>query len=250
MVARSRRKPLLTRMECRAVDRYAIETLKIPGIVLMENAGRNAAHCIDAWLRRRAPVASPANRAAGRTITILCGKGNNGGDGFVIARHLHMYGHTVHVELAADAESLSGDAAVNHAIIRAMGIPVYPLLDLNDVASAAAARWRQSDAVVDALLGTGFVGEVRDPLARIIREVNQLTGPLVVAVDVPSGLDVDTGQAAGQAVRAQETITFLAAKAGYAAPAAREFLGRVTVVDIGAPLELILGRLQAEHAPR
>jgi NAD(P)H-hydrate epimerase len=229
----------LTCQQCRAVDKYAIETLGIPGVVLMENAGRNAADLIEQWLRE-----GPGREGAPGRVAVICGRGNNGGDGFVVARHLVRRGHDVWVDLAADPARVAGDAAVNYAIIEKMGVPVR-LLDDPQALPAAADRWQHCDVLVDALLGTGFTGIVRDPLAGIIRQINALDGPRVVAIDVPSGLDADTGTAGGEAVRADETVTFLAEKAGYANSASKAYTGLVTVVDIGAPTELILSRLRS-----
>lgn len=229
----------LTCAQCRAIDRYAIEELGIPGVVLMENAGRNAADLIHKWLADLA-----GNRKRPGRIVIICGRGNNGGDGFVVARHLVHRGHEVWIDLVADPATLAGDAAVNHSIVEKMGLPIRLLTDTAAI-SEATQHWRQADVIVDALLGTGFTGTVREPLAQVIREVNALSGPLVVAIDVPSGLDADTGQAAGEAVRAHQTITFLAEKSGYARESARAYTGRITVVDIGAPTSLILSRLAA-----
>lgn len=270
--------PVLTCSQCRAVDRYAIEELGIPGVVLMENAGRNAAELIASWLVQREP--RPGD-AAGALVSIVCGKGNNGGDGFVIARHLANRGYAVSIDLAADPLGIAGDAAVNYEIARRMGL-VIEVLDGPDAIARAAQRWTHAAVIVDAILGTGFAGAVRGSLAEIIRQINAAAtvpatavaatdvpetdvpaaaqmaatrqgdaavdessrvGPLVVAVDVPSGLDADAGEAVGSAVHAHHTITFLAEKAGYKNAAAREYLGRLTVVDIGAPTELILNRL-------
>lgn len=204
----------------------------------MENAGRNAADLIEKIITTR-----PGSRRVHRpTVSIVCGKGNNGGDGFVIARHLSMRGFDVAVDLFGDSSGLSSDAAVNHAIAARMGIPIHRL-DVPRALTSIARRWRRSASVVDALLGTGFSGEVREPLANVIRKINALEGPRIVAVDVPSGLDADTGEPGGVAVRAHCTITFLAAKAGFGSPAAKVYLGRVNVADIGAPLGWILAQL-------
>lgn len=246
--------PPLTVEQCRAVDRYAIEQLKIPGAVLMENAGRNAADHIEAWLRRRPQRPAGGHTDAMAHICIICGKGNNGGDGFVIARHLFNRGYAVSVDLAADAAALAGDAAIHHQIARRMGIDIRELHSDADPASAAA-RWRESAILVDALLGTGFSGAVREPLASIIERINATReaagprpgpAPLIVAVDVPSGLDANAGTADGPVVLADRTITFLAPKTGYATRTARACLGRVTVADIGAPLSLILEKLNLQ----
>jgi NAD(P)H-hydrate epimerase len=228
---------LLTRDQCRSADRYAIERLGIPGVVLMENAGRNAADVIERCLRAAARKSGKAE-----TVAVVCGKGNNGGDGFVIARHLSLRGHAVTVDLLADPVELTGDAGVHYTSAERMGIPILRL-DKPGAVARAARRWRTSAVVVDALLGTGFSGQVREPLAGVIRRINSLKASTVVAVDVPSGLDADTGNAGGEAVRADVTVTFLAAKVGLVQPAAQTYVGRLIVADIGAPLDLILKRL-------
>jgi len=221
---------LLTRDQCRSADRYAIEQLGIPGVVLMENAGRNATDVIERCLRTAARKTGKAG-----AVAVVCGKGNNGGDGFVIARHLKLRGFTVTVDLLADPAELTGDAGVNYTSVDRMGIPIHRL-DKPGAVARAARRWRNCTVVVDALLGTGFSGQVGEPLAGVIRRINALTGATIVAVDVPSGLDADTGSAGGEAVRADVTATFLAAKVGLVRPAARKYVGRLVVADIGAPV--------------
>lgn len=222
--------------QCRSVDRYAIKELGIPGGVLMENAGRNTADLIERW------IAEWKGEASKGRVVVVGGRGNNGGDGWVIARHLIMRGHEVRAHLVGDPEKLSGDAAVNHAILKRMGVAIEVLSDEASVKSAAS-RWGRADVIVDALLGTGFAGEVREPMASAIEAINGVEGAVVVAVDVPSGLNADAGTSAGATVRADHTVTFLAEKSGYAEASAAEYLGQVHVVDIGAPLELILSRL-------
>ena len=228
---------LVTRDQCRAADRYAIEQLGIPGVVLMENAGRNAADVVERCLKTRVKKSGRPGQVA-----IVCGKGNNGGDGFVIARHLSLRGYKVSVDLFGDPADLTGDAATNYAIANRMGIPIRRLDEPRAIARAAR-RWRSCAVVVDALLGTGFAGEVREPLAYVIRQINALKDPVIMAVDIPSGLDADTGLAGGVAVQADYTVTFLAAKVGLVKPSARPYVGRLIVADIGAPLELIAKRL-------
>jgi len=227
---------VLTRQQCQQADRYAIEQLGIPGALLMENAGRNAADAVERCLRRKIGRSAPGKAA------VVCGRGNNGGDGFVVARHLALRGHRVTVDLLADPDQLSGDAALNHAIAAAMEIPIHRLADAKDL-EAAGARWADSDVLVDAMLGTGFSGTIREPLAGIIECINGLTGPTVLAVDIPSGLDADTGEPGGVAIRADHTVTFLAAKVGCTARRAKPFVGRLSVVHIGAPIALIVKRL-------
>jgi NAD(P)H-hydrate epimerase len=211
----------LTREQVRALDRRAIDEFGIPGVVLMENAGRGAAEVLLS-LGVHGPVA------------VCCGKGNNGGDGLVIARHLAGHGVAVRVLLFCQPEELSGDAAVNYQPVAKMGLPltVYAGEKLNLSAlenELAAAEW-----VVDALFGTGLSGPVRAPLDGVIETINRCPGR-VLAVDIPSGLDCDTGQALGPTVRAHHTVTFAARKMGFASPAARPWLGRVHLVGIGVP---------------
>jgi NAD(P)H-hydrate epimerase len=216
----------LGRSEVREIDRRAIEEFGLPGIVLMENAGRGAAEL----LHGLAPRAS---------VAVVCGKGNNAGDGFVIARHLENLGHAVRLLLACDPAEFRGDAAIAWGVAEKAGIPATHL------AAASSAKWERAlagtDWIVDALLGTGATGAPRASIATAIEAVNAAArgGAKVFAVDVPSGLDCDTGQAPGPCVQAAVTATFVARKVGFDAPAAAPLLGAVHVVDIGAPRTLL-----------
>jgi NAD(P)H-hydrate epimerase len=219
----------LTREQARLLDRRATEEFGVPSIILMENAGRRMAELLLA-LGIQGPVA------------ICCGKGNNGGDGFVIARHLDNAGAPVRVLLFTDPAGLAGDAAVNYGILVKGGVPVEvfaadPLDEPRLEAELAGADW-----VVDALFGSGLAGAVRPPFDRIIAIINAARARKL-AVDLPSGLDADTGRPLGACVRADHTATVVAAKAGFAAPEAREYLGRVHVIDMGAPRRLVRGEL-------
>lgn len=217
---------VLTRAQVREVDRIAIEKYGMPGALLMENAGANAARIILAHIERDARVA------------IVCGRGNNGGDGFVIARHLHNAGIGVEIFLACEAKSLTGDAALNCGIAAKMALPMMPFDSADDIAGSLP-RLRGSGVIVDAILGTGFAGEVRNPLDEVIRAVNTVPAT-VFAIDLPSGLDCDTGQASRTTIRSDHTITFVALKPGLFVPAALPFVGRVHVVGIGCPAEIAL----------
>ncbi len=214
----------LTRDEVRDIDRRAIETLGLPGIVLMENAGRGAAE-----LLIELGIDGP--------VTVVTGKGNNGGDGFVIARHLAIQGYEVRVLLFADPHDLTGDAATNYQVVRAAGITLR-----NCVAEPDATEWRQDLAsaawIVDALLGTGTKGSVREPYATVIEKINA-SGVRVLAVDLPSGLDSDTGQPLGPCIKATHTATFVAAKKGFESPGAAAYTGDVHAVGIGVPPSLL-----------
>ncbi len=218
----------MTREQVREVDRRAMEEYGIPGLVLMENAGRGAADVAQAML---AGVDAPR-------VAVLCGKGNNGGDGFVLARHLHNRGYPVELFYTGRLdEPGEGDAAVNRRIARRMGLPIEEVLSPED-AKAVGERLRLYDLVVDALLGMGLRGAPREPARSLIEAVNA-AGRRVLAVDIPSGLDCDTGEPLGLAVKAERTVTFAANKIGFTRPAAREYCGAVKVADIGAPRELV-----------
>jgi NAD(P)H-hydrate epimerase len=218
----------LTREQVRQVDALAMEALHIPGIVLMENAGANATRCI----LDRIKLAG-ASRAL-----IFCGTGNNGGDGFVIARHLANEGMNVRLFLCGDRQKLSPDAAVNHRIASAMNLPIQAIRDQAEV-SAALREIAPQDAVIDALLGTGFSGTVREPMAALIDGINHADAALRVAVDVPSGLDCNTGNPSNATFRADFTVTFVARKTGFAMAQAKSCLGETVVCGIGSPPALI-----------
>ncbi len=207
----------LSREEVRAIDRCAIEEIGIPGVVLMENAGRNAAEEIDKLL----------GRLGGRRVAVVAGAGNNGGDGYVIARHLVNRGYDVATFLLAGVESIPGDARMQLNILRRLGHDLRPASG-----SEFAGDLRDFDLIVDAAGGTGIRGALRDDLARIVEQINAAGRP-VVAVDIPTGLDCDTGVPAGVCVRAKLTVTFVARKRGFDHPASEANTGPVRVADIG-----------------
>ena len=210
--------PLYTADEMRELETRAIDGLRIPSLVLMERAGLAAAEEII----RRYP--------GGETATILCGAGNNGGDGFVVARHLHAAGWAVEVFLTGVSGKLKDDARLNFEIARRLDVPVH-----ERVAPARLKRGvRRADVVVDALLGTGFSGMPRPGAAALIDAV-EAVGGAVVALDVPSGIDSSTGKVEGAAVRADVTISFHAAKTGLMVSPGRSYRGDVVVVPIGIP---------------
>ena len=215
----------ITRDEARALDRRAMDTFAVPGIVLMENAGRGMAVLL-------------LSLGVQGLVVVTCGKGNNGGDGLVIARHLDIAGVSVHVVQFSDPAELTGDAAINHSIVARTGIPrtIFAGEDFDEtrlVQILQSAEW-----VVDALFGSGLSGPVKPPLDRVIETINA-SGAKVFAVDIPSGLDADTGAPLGPTVRATHTATVVAPKKGFAAPQAAPWLGRVHVVGMGAPRELL-----------
>jgi NAD(P)H-hydrate epimerase len=204
-------RPLPDAAQQRALDAWAIEQLGIPGLELMERAGSGLARAV----ARRCPE--------GR-VAVVCGKGNNGGDGFVAARVLHEAGREVEVALPADPESLRGDARANHDRLPA-GVAVRR--DCGGIRGAA--------AVIDAILGTGSSGAPRDAVEQAIGAINDAGAREVIACDVPSGVDASTGEVAGVAVRASATVTFHAGKPGLFISPGKEHAGEVTVIDIGIP---------------
>ena len=213
----------MSRDEIRDVDRRAMEQYGIPGIVLMENAGRGAAQLL-VELGIQGPV------------VICAGRGNNGGDGFVIARHLENRGERVRVLLFCDPADLQGDAATNYKILVAAGTPLELFRDRFDpgdiVPELAKAEW-----IVDALLGTGARGDVREPYRTVIDCINK-AGKKVLAVDLPSGLDCDSGESRGHCVRADHTATFVARKIGFDSATSQTLTGTIHVIDIGVPLSM------------
>jgi NAD(P)H-hydrate epimerase len=198
----------------------------VPGIVLMENAGRGMAELLLAL------------GIQGRVV-VCCGKGNNGGDGFVIARHLDNARVRVRVLLFADPAELAGDAAVNHTILVRAGVPMTVLAGAAFDERPLREELTTADWVVDALFGSGLQGPVRPPFDRAIAAINAARAR-VFAVDIPSGLDSDTGQPMGATVRAHHTATVAALKRGFVEPTAGEWLGKVHVIDMGAPRRALL----------
>lgn len=221
-------KMVLKRDEVREIDRKAIEEYEIPGIILMENAGRNVAEEILKML-------SWPKKAK---VVIFCGKGNNGGDGFVIARHLYNKGVNVSVYLLTRISNVlaDGDASTNLKILLNMNLKVNELPEGN--MKEIRKELQDCNIIVDAIFGTGLSGEVREPARSLIMEINETNIP-VVSVDIPSGLDCDEGIVLGAAVKATKTVTFVAAKAGFFKECGREYTGELIVSDISVPKELI-----------
>ena len=216
---------MLTRSQVREIDRLSTEQFHIPGIVLMENASRGVADAAGEEL------IGLTGKSVG-SILILCGGGNNGGDGLAAARHLHNRGHVVRIGLTTDPGKYQGDAGINWRIVQAMRLPTFE-------ATPQAIREPRVDLIVDAIFGTGLSRVPRDPFSAVVTAIEE-TKIAVLAVDLPSGLDCDSGEALGSAVRARRTVTFVAEKAGFANPGSRAYTGKVTVADIGCPRELIL----------
>ncbi len=215
---------VMSRDEVRRVDAWAIKEIGAPGVVLMENAGRSCAELV------REKLAQADNPQ----VCIFCGTGNNGGDGYVIARHLLNAGVRVTVALCGPRDKVQGDARLNLNVLERLGHVVKQLdPGAGDVRTRAQAFGAHADLIVDALFGTGLRGELKEDYQALIEAVNGLGRP-ILAVDIPSGLDCDTGEPLGTAIRAAWTVTFVAIKKGFlAAPGASGYTGELYVASIG-----------------
>ena len=219
---------VMTRRQVRDFDKWAIESLKIPGVVLMENAGKNFADII-----------MPDIRDAGvKKICIFCGTGNNGGDGYVIARHLENNNFRTKVVIAGDVGKIAGDAKTNLEIIRNMGLKIENIGTAEMVSENKIAELMSDcDLVIDAIFGTGLTGQLRPEYQSLMNAINSV-GRDIFAVDIPSGLDCDTGDPLGCAIKAKHTITFAAMKQGFLNAAAKQYTGQVDVASIGIAASL------------
>jgi ADP-dependent NAD(P)H-hydrate dehydratase / NAD(P)H-hydrate epimerase len=217
---------ILTTAEMREVDRLTTQKYGLPSLTLMENAGKSVAEFIETRFPnlKRQP------------IVVLCGKGNNGGDGFVTARHLRKMGAKVYVYLIGDPRDVKGDAATNLKRWKKLGkLIVGPPSQKGGWVGMPNAL-----IVVDALLGTGFRGALEGPLAEVMAARNQRDERCsVVAIDIPSGLNADTGEASGPVVRADYTVSFSAPKPGLLLGAGPRHVGELVVREIGSPPSLI-----------
>lgn len=223
---------IFTAEQMRAFDKAASEQFHIPSMVLMENAALRVVEFLETQF---APL-------AGKKVLVLCGKGNNGGDGFAIARHLQSAAQAT-VFMTCAPGDLKGDALANFKILRAGGA---------DIAHAGTRsgdlRWGTFDVIVDALLGTGFHGEIRGEELKHTLEMAALASAPVVAVDVPSGLNSDTGEAAAKALKADYTVTLAAPKRGLFLREGLELCGEIWVGEIGTPPRLMESSLTGAEA--
>ncbi|MCA9000364.1 MAG: NAD(P)H-hydrate epimerase [Planctomycetes bacterium] len=223
--------PHIMAEQARRVDQKAVETLGISSLVLMENAGLHASERALAMLPAENPCA-----------VIFCGAGNNGGDGYVIARQLHLNGVQVKVRYRVGLDRLSGDALSNARIVHAMGLDVKPI-------QIADRSWNSCDLAIDALLGTGLRGALREDWREDLKHINATCkdhGIRTLAIDLPSGLNANTGHADEHTFRADETVTFVARKAAFAIENTSQWTGKVSVVSIGIPSEFVFQTLRSE----
>jgi NAD(P)H-hydrate epimerase len=210
----------LTRAQVREIDRRAVEQYGMSSLVLMENAGRGCADLlVELGVRGK--------------VVICCGRGNNGGDGYVLARHLDLRGHEVVVLRWDEPNAMTADCRANFEIATRGQIDIQKMDSAVHVVELPEADW-----YVDSLLGTGVRGAPLPPYDRAIHAINRAAGRKF-AVDIPSGLDCDSGQPAATTVRADVTCTFVALKAGMRSGLARPFLGKVHIADIGVPKKLV-----------
>jgi len=224
---------IMDRDAIREIDRLAVAEFGVPSILLMENAARHVSDVALEWVEE---IDRPR-------VLVVCGHGHNGGDGLAVARHLSNAGLDVSLALTEPEERFVGDAAVHYRVARRMGLPMHTL----DRRDARGDLKRMGELrggmhlVVDAVLGTGLDRPVVGHLGATIDGITALreAGAIVLAVDLPSGMDADTGEALGRAVMAEVTVTFVGLKPGFLTPSGRLHVGEVVVADIGAPRGLI-----------
>ncbi len=215
---------VLTASQMGKVDRTTIDTIKIPGVVLMENAGQGVVREIESLL----------GQVSEKHVLIFCGKGNNGGDGYVIARHLFNHGADVTVFLAGKKEAIKGDAKINLTILENMELDVHEISSTEQIP-----QFHHVDMVVDALLGTGVTGPVRGFFGELIETMNSYDAP-VISVDLPSGMETNTGAVHGACVCADVTVTMAHLKSGLLFSPGQDFANRIVIADIGVPPEVSL----------
>lgn len=224
---------ILSHDEVRAIDAAAIESLRIPGLLLMENAARGIADQL-------------GGVAQSGQITIVCGPGNNGGDGLALARQLAARGCESRVLLETAGKSLSIDAQSNLQFLTNSGVPVR-MIDENVHCRDWLSEMSADDWLVDSLLGTGIQGDLREPFRSWVQAINASPAH-VLAVDVPTGLNCDDGSCGNDCVRAELTVTFVGMKRGFLVPAATPYTGRVVVAHIGIPEAWVRDWVQGQRA--
>jgi NAD(P)H-hydrate epimerase len=208
---------ILSVAEMQKLDQRAIQEIGIPSLILMENAGRGVAEIVMEKL---------GDLASKKKVAIFCGAGNNGGDGFVAARHIFNKGIKVGVYLIGKKSALKGEPKINASILENIGVKIKEISGPLDI---------DADLIIDAIFGIGLKGEIREPARSIITSINKKAVP-VISVDVPSGLDADTGKVLGVAIKADITVTMQFPKKGFYLNSGPEYTGRVVVADIGVGL--------------
>jgi len=210
---------LVTSSQMRNIDKKTIEGIGIPGLELMEKAGQGVALAAKEML----------GEVKNKKVAIFCGRGNNGGDGFVVGKYLSEWGADIQFYLTAEREEVSGDAKTNLKKTEKMGLPITEVLRKEEIPSKI-----EADLIVDALFGTGFSGEITGFMKDIVEAINS-SKIRVISVDIPSGLHADTGQFTGACIKAERTVTMALPKIGHLFFPGKEMSGKVSVVDIGVP---------------
>lgn len=213
------KKKIVTVKQIQDLDRNAIERIGIPSLVLMENAGRSVAEEVLKTLKDK------------KKICVICGLGNNAGDGFVVARYLINAGKKVDIVLIGKGKNLKEDAFMNYSILKKLK---YPIQEISGINKTVVQKIKAADAVVDAIFGVGLNRRVGAPFKSFIEAINAYAQK-IISVDIPSGLDGTTGGTYGVCVRADKTITFTFMKKGFLLEQGPRMAGRVVVVDIGIP---------------
>ncbi|MBM4165545.1 MAG: NAD(P)H-hydrate dehydratase [Ignavibacteria bacterium] len=221
---------LLSTDEMRSCDKQAGEEYSLPSLLLMENAGRSV---VDSMEKHFGSVAE-------KSFLIVCGKGNNGGDGFVVARHLFNRGGYVHILLVGKKSDVKGDAKTNLDIVLQLQKKTKntSLFSFREIQRAFSKNCPRCDFIIDALFGTGFSCEVRKPYSEIIEWMNESKKP-IVALDIPSGINSDNGMKTNVAVKAQLTVTMAAKKIGLLVNDGKECSGKIEVADISIPKKFL-----------
>jgi hydroxyethylthiazole kinase-like uncharacterized protein yjeF len=214
---------LVTSSQMRNIDKKTIEGLGTPGLELMEKAGRGTA------LVAKEMLGDPQ----GKVVVIFCGRGNNGGDGFVVGRYLSQWGANVEFFLTAERKEVKGDAKVNLERAVGLDLPIMEISKKEQIPSRI-----KADLIVDGLFGTGFVGEIKGYMKDIIELIN-FSGIPVLSVDIPSGIHADTGEFTGPCVKASRTVTMALPKIGHFFFPGKEMSGKTSVVDIGVPQKVV-----------
>ena len=218
---------VLNAEQMREADRRTIQDIGVPSLVLMENAGRQVVAVMEAAFED----------LADRRVAILCGRGNNGGDGFVVARTLRQRNVDVSVFLVGRIEDIRGDARINLEILGRLGMPVVEIAGEQDW-ELHASEVTAHEVIVDALFGTGLTAPLSGLIETIVADVNASSAP-VISIDLPSGVSADTHEVIGPAIRASLTVTLGAPKLALVLPPARELAGDLAVADIGIPEEVL-----------
>jgi len=208
------------------LDRIAIEDFKIKSLTLMENAGRSVAKITIETLKEIQKA----------KVNVICGKGNNGGDGFVCARYLIDKRIKTHIFLIGKISQLKNDALINFNLMK----DAQDIIEISDLSELERAKGILSDCdlLIDAIFGIGLKGDTKEPFKSVIEFLNNTDRP-IISVDVPSGLDATTGEQLGKSIRATMTVTFSLVKRGFFINQGPICCGKIIVVDIGIPKELI-----------